>query len=69
MVADPINREKKPCNISPPPQMTPDSKSVLEEQERVGRSTFLFLTSATMILIGMTLKLRVASGTADIFTR
>ena len=29
----------------------------------------LFLSSATMILIGMTLKLRVASGTADIFTR
>ena len=29
---------------------------------------FLFLRSATMILIGMTLKLRVASGTADIFT-
>ena len=30
---------------------------------------FLFLRSATMILIGMTLKLRVASGTADSFTR
>lgn len=44
MVADPINREKKPCNISPPPQMTPDSKSVLEKQDRAGRSTFLFQT-------------------------
>ena len=30
---------------------------------------FLFLRSATMILIGMTLKLRVATGTAHIFTR
>ena len=30
---------------------------------------FLFLISATMILIWMTLKLRVASGTADTFTR
>ena len=30
---------------------------------------FLFRRSATMILIGMTLKLRVPTGTADIFTR
>ena len=42
MVADPRNRKKKTHNIHPPPQMTPDSKSVLEKQERAGRSTFLF---------------------------
>ena len=43
MVADLRNRKKKKNpNICPPPQMTPDSKSVLEKQERVGRSTFLF---------------------------
>ena len=30
---------------------------------------FLFLKSATMILIGMTVELRVASGTVDILTR
>ena len=41
MVADPINK-KKPNNIHPPPQMTLDSKSVLEKQDRAGRSTFLF---------------------------
>ena len=46
MVADPINRKKKKKthNIHLPPKMTPDSKSVLEKQERVGRSTFLFQT-------------------------
>ena len=43
MVADPINR-KKTHNIHPPPQMTPESKSVLEKQDRAGRSTFLFQT-------------------------
>ena len=43
MVADLRNRKKKKNpNICLPPQMTPDSKSVLEEQERVGRSIFLF---------------------------
>ena len=42
IVADVRNRKRKAHNIHPPPQMTPDSKSVLEEQERVGRSTFLF---------------------------
>ena len=35
---------KKTHNIYPPPQMTPESKSVLEKQDRVGRSTFLFQT-------------------------
>ena len=44
MVADLRNRKKKPHNIHPPPQMTPESKSVLEKQDRVGRSTFLFQT-------------------------
>ena len=34
MVADVRNRKRKTHNIHPPPQMTPDSKSVLEEQER-----------------------------------
>ena len=42
MVADVRNRKRKTHNIHPPPQMTPDSKSVLEKQERPGRSTFLF---------------------------
>ena len=37
-------KKKKKHNINLPPQKTPDSKSVLEEQERVGRSTFLFQT-------------------------
>ena len=41
----------------------------VEEDGCYGFFFFLFLRSATMILIGMTLKLRVASGTADIFTR
>ena len=36
--------KKKNQNIHPPPQMTPESKSVLEKQDRVGRSTFLFQT-------------------------
>ena len=45
MVVDPRNRKKKKKqNIHPPPQMTPESKSVLEKQDRVGRSTFLFQT-------------------------
>ena len=44
MVADPIHRKKKTQNIQQPPQMTPESKSVLEKQDRVGRSTFLFQT-------------------------
>ena len=34
--------KKKTHNIHLPPQMTPDSKSVLEKQERAERSTFLF---------------------------
>ena len=42
MVADLRNRKKKSHNIQPPQQMTPDSKSVLEKHDRVGRSTFLF---------------------------
>ena len=42
MVADLRNRKKKTHNIQPPQQMTPDSKSVLEKHDRVGRSTFLF---------------------------
>ena len=35
---------KKTHNIQQPPQMTPESKSVLEKQDRVGHSTFLFQT-------------------------
>ena len=44
MVADLRNRKRKTRNIHPPPQMTPESKSVLEKQDRVGHSTFLFQT-------------------------
>ena len=42
MVAELRNRKKKKNNIHPPQQITPDSKSVLEKQDRVRRSTFLF---------------------------
>ena len=45
MLADPIHRKKKKNqNLHPPPQMTPESKSVLEKQDRAGHSTFLFQT-------------------------
>ena len=44
MVTDLRNRKKKTHNIHPPPEMTPNSKSVLEKQDRAGRSTFLFQT-------------------------
>ena len=37
-----IGKKNKTHNIQPPQQMTPDSKSVLEKHDRVGRSTFLF---------------------------
>ena len=42
MVADLRNRKKKTHNIHLPQQITPDSKPVLEKQDRVRRSTFLF---------------------------
>ena len=44
MVADLRNRKKKNHDIHLPPKMTPDSKSVLEEQAREGHGTFLFQT-------------------------
>ena len=46
MVADLRNRKKKKknLNIHLPPQMTPERKSVLEKQDRVVHSTFLFQT-------------------------
>ena len=42
MVADVRNRKRKTHNIHPPPQMTLDNKLVLEKQDRVRCSTFLF---------------------------
>ena len=42
MVAGLRNRKKKIHNIHPPPQMTRDSKSVFEKQDRAGCSTFRF---------------------------
>ena len=42
MVADLRNRKKETHNIHPPPQITPDSQSVLDKQDRAGRNTFLF---------------------------
>ena len=42
MVADLRNRKKETHNIHPPPQITPDSRSVLDKQDREGRNTFLF---------------------------